>query len=1027
MACSHQLETITVLAPSWCDDCGAFLWGVSDQGQICSDCGITLCPECGRRGGGGPCIARLDQTAEQDKLFDNEVQQDEQKQDEQLQYQQQEEPPHELAVEQPPWKDTGDLGVALLPPTVVVTNTPRRRMGCFRRFRSNFSSSSKLFWGRVRLALLVSVFVTVFSSPIFVPKLDIVLYGEPNVCNVDEILWKGPQLAEGTAEDTRVWCGYMPRSYKTYWPNVVQLIVFTVYQTTGQTVKLAWQGVSGTFIACLNIFFMCWLYPCGASDPSHRADCDPHGPLGHGYREWVAWVDLIAVVFLFLISNAMENSMKFGLSWHLFFMMNYMNPNIGPNYGHMQTGIKYLAWDSEMCVVMLTSVVGAAIAIIATVVPYPLLNLTRIDDDAVAVHKSMDRIWTEAISYFCGSQYQVRHFQIEANISSLSGTISKIKANLDSTWWETFDIACFGSRRILYLALSDLFNTLDSVMYAVKASIHSETFQGNHNRFCSMMKPHMVALKTEASTLLFLCAGAASDGRISKSEMKGLRSQQEAVKRCQASLLQAFDSIVAIASSDSECISMDMADEYAFVFALSAWARCIEDFSAVVDKVVERRCCLCGMFSWILRTIWEFVRGLFSIFTISCITHKERRSFAIRNTLTITLCFLIGFKVDVSVFTRYQATMASTVALLISHTSGSVFQQNLQRLLGLSLGKVLPLFVMVAVAQTACGTVTHSVAHGSGIFLYMFAFTYMYYSSLQWSYVGVVIAGFGCYGLLVPCNDDPRSTFGSRYEEIGQVTFAIIMQLLVDALFCLPSPRDLAIRKIMLLNGTFTKAYEAFFKADLQKMEKHERDIDIGYRDALALSLEVDPKLNVVPGKRTAFRNKLYIDVLFLMKLVRGDFHLLVMSLTNWSQALVPRSGSDVKNDAKRTQKFAPFLQSLTSLEAVIESRDMVMEHLYGSLTGFQKILAHDREEPIMDDDVYAIHRFGANHNTIDYRKIVDQINASRGDFVGNDSSVRCQLTDRRSVRIAVSLRALGRSAEHLGKIDALLLQQDIF
>eukprot|EP00927_Polykrikos_kofoidii_P085156 TRINITY_DN9180_c0_g2_i1.p1 TRINITY_DN9180_c0_g2~~TRINITY_DN9180_c0_g2_i1.p1 ORF type:complete len:1066 (-),score=177.26 TRINITY_DN9180_c0_g2_i1:131-3028(-) len=904
-----------------------------------------------------------------------------------------------------------------------VTNNVRRSRGCCGMNRR--LGSFKIFWGRVRLALLVSVCVTLFSSPVFVPKLDGIAYGDTSVCEPQDVFWKELAPADNEADGVKIWCGYMPRSYKVYWPNVVQLIIFTVYQTTGQTVQLAWQGVAGTFCACVNIFFMCWLYPCGASDPSSRTDCDPYGPSGDGYIGWVAWVDLIVVIFLFLISNAEENSMKFGLSWHLFFMMNYMNPNVGPTYGTLQTGIKYLMWDSQMCIVMMTSVVGATIAIFATLVPCPLLNTTRIDDDAVAVQKAMDGIWTEALAYFCGTRYQSRHHQIEAKISSLSSIISTIKTTLDRTWWETFDIACFGSRRRLYLAFSDLLSTLDDVMYAVKASIHAETFQGNHNEFCSMLKPHMFALKTEAGNLLFLCAEVAADGRISKSEVKDLRSQQELVRKRQASLFEAFNCVTA--GKNYEYVSLDMADEYAFVFALSAWARCIEDYAVVVDKVVERRCCLCGPFQCVFRLIFGLVKSLFSIFTFSCLTNKDRRSFAIRNTLTITLCFVIGFNVDTSVFTRYNPTMATTVALLVSHSPGSVFQKNLQRLLGLSLGKVLPLLVMAAVAQTGCYTVQHSVAHASGIFIYMFGFTYMFYSSLQWSYVGCVIAGFGCYGLLVPCNDDTRSTFGSRYSEIGQVTFAIVMQLVVDGLFCLPSPRDLATQKVMMLNGAFTRGYEGFFKGDLQQMVKQSREIETFHLEAVALSHEVDPKLSIVQGKRTPFRNELYTDVLTLMRLVRSDFQMLIIAMKDWTAAPVPRSGDDVKRVVRDKPIVSPLLVSLSRLEAMRDSRNLIMEHLYGSLLGFREILAHDREEPIMSNNVNAIHRFGGKHTQLDHSNLVDQINASHKDFKENGSDQGLELTSERSVRLAVSLRALDRSVAHLGMIDQMLLQQDIF
>lgn len=36
----------------------------------------------------------------------------------------------------------------------------------------------------------------------------------------------------------------------------MQMILFTVYQNTGSTVQLAWQGIAGTFLAVFNHWIM---------------------------------------------------------------------------------------------------------------------------------------------------------------------------------------------------------------------------------------------------------------------------------------------------------------------------------------------------------------------------------------------------------------------------------------------------------------------------------------------------------------------------------------------------------------------------------------------------------------------------------------------------------------------------------------------------------------------------------------------------------------------------------------------------
>merc|ERR1712194_726482 len=82
---------------------------------------------------------------------------------------------------------------------------------------------------------------------------------------------------------------------------------------------------------------------------------------------------------------------------------------------------------------------------------------------------------------------------------------------------------------------------------------------------------------------------------------------------------------------------------------------------------------------------------------------KERFLFAVRNTLSITICFVIAFFVQSSVFVQHSSTMPATLCLLISHFPGSALFKNLKRLLGVTLGKVLPIILLGISHLTPCG------------------------------------------------------------------------------------------------------------------------------------------------------------------------------------------------------------------------------------------------------------------------------------------------------------------------------------
>lgn len=49
----HHFDLTTFQKTTWCDDCGQFLWGVSDQGFHCKGCGQNVCSECAHSDGDG--------------------------------------------------------------------------------------------------------------------------------------------------------------------------------------------------------------------------------------------------------------------------------------------------------------------------------------------------------------------------------------------------------------------------------------------------------------------------------------------------------------------------------------------------------------------------------------------------------------------------------------------------------------------------------------------------------------------------------------------------------------------------------------------------------------------------------------------------------------------------------------------------------------------------------------------------------------------------------------------------------------
>merc|ERR1719443_576123 len=176
---------------------------------------------------------------------------------------------------------------------------------------------------------------------------------------------------------------------------------------------------------------------------------------------------------------------------------------------------------------------------------------------------------------------------------------------------------------------------------------------------------------------------------------------------------------------------------------------------------------------------------------------------------SITLCFVMGYYLDAAVYSRYSPTMPSTVSLLVSHARGGTFQKNLHRLLGVTLGKVLPILVMAIVGGFSCSDPMRPYIHSFCILSFFFVFNYIYYSSLQWDYMACLVSGFGCYGLMQTCHVGLRRmvVYTNQYTEIGQVTTAIVVQLLAESILTKRGPRDLAVKNVKGLGKAFVGGF----------------------------------------------------------------------------------------------------------------------------------------------------------------------------------------------------------------------------
>merc|ERR1719277_1880006 len=108
--------------------------------------------------------------------------------------------------------------------------------------------------------------------------------------------------------------------------------------------------------------------------------------------------------------------------------------------------------DSEMTAILVVQTAGGLLAIIATLLPYPITATAKAKRRAAQTARLTAELLLFATKYYCGSKATVTiniwNSQLERNRADMR----EMRASVNSAWWEGFDIGSRGIvRRLLGL------------------------------------------------------------------------------------------------------------------------------------------------------------------------------------------------------------------------------------------------------------------------------------------------------------------------------------------------------------------------------------------------------------------------------------------------------------------------------------------------------------------------------------------------------------------------------------------------
>lgn len=806
------------------------------------------------------------------------------------------------------------------------------------------------------------------------------------------------------------WCGSLNSNWDSYWPNTVQLMFFTVYRTTGSTVKLGWQGFAGTTVASLNMAVLEYMFPHGGkcndwveaeTGSGFRGYCKEFEDPQYEGMLWFIWIDFMVLPFLILISNSNENTKKFAMSWHFTFMFVFMSK---------------AGWEQSFAVTV-TTIMGVVLAVLATLFPWPYLNYPDIIDDPEEIAAAITDATNTAIKRIVEApklhlyEASTLRYEVETDINKLDVTLARVKDSWDASWWETFD--AFGTDMVRQRCadfmthfVTETAGGFDDIMYMMKNVIMSDNIEV-FNELEPGEKRDVAAERQQMKEPLQEMFDAARDifEKMTKDYIPKGRVPRKpvilALPKKRKQLLEAYRRMTTafeITHDASSARQMLRADLSVFVFTMLCIGKKVEDYVSAdlesglkeKDEGMVAQCC---SFTRMLKDEFR------ETFNPKKMFEKEAFHYAAKNYLCIGIAALIGNFAVGNVFTEMSSVMPSTLGLLLSRSAGSSFQANLMRLLGVTLGKVLPILVMAIVSLSGNSGPVVSATHLTLVFIYMAMFAYMYYTSPEWSGVGCCIAGFGCYCLVGTTMDDVWSDaiFVSRYQEIGQITVAIGLQLIIDVVdsqIRRKFPRDQLVYtmrdfgvgrlKPKPTQGKIVQAFNAFFERDFETLAAKVAECKAAFAEEQDLLDQCQPKGQIVLGQRVVFPYQLYTNCLEVIELLLSEMDILILVANSSNDKLMGQfDWSHVCTESKRYG----FLQILTRV-----------------FSRLQLLLEHTTEEAI---------------------EVPEQMRTSERAELG--STTKTEGGDAASLRVQVASRALDRSLEHLLKIEELCISTGKF
>jgi hypothetical protein len=236
---------------------------------------------------------------------------------------------------------------------------------------------------------------------------------------------------------------------------------------------------------------------------------------------------------------------------------------------------------------------------------------------------------------------------------------------------------------------------------------------------------------------------------------------------------------------------------------------------------------------------WKSGDGVLGLFEPDLLFSFDHIMWTFRNGASIVITFFIGYYGYNKYIDKYNAAIASTVAVLLSKFVGSAMVKNLGRLQGVVIGIVLGNLLYAFLGW--CYWWGHLLV-GLALYLWTLIGLFLYFHSTNYSTVGLLLAVFGAQSLLRPCSNADTEPAG--HGMIVNVTVAISVMTIVDIFLSPERASDKALKNFRSAYAVVHDAMHELFDPEVTTLSDQAAAIPdaIGAAQSLGNEAALEPR-----------------------------------------------------------------------------------------------------------------------------------------------------------------------------------------